>query len=400
MSKKHKSNSYFYFKRTLFSLKFLFQKKNKHVTNFIDLKNINYSDKVEIELNESGVSYLPKKHTKHNNNETIICNDIIAYNVKDVQILLNSNAIYSKKNNTVYYENWNDQNETQICDYSSKEIVNHNENKAIIKYKISTERLNKAIFLGCTFPSSYYHFLVELISRTAYLSQIPNSKNLPIIISNSILQYDSLTTISSIFLKDYKVIYLNNEYSYEVDDLWYITSPNSLVPNIKKGGKFEAKHSKIRPKSIFYIRDKCFEFLNLEPSNIHTHNKIFIKRKANARTYNQDEIENCAKKYGFQSVYFEDLTFSEQLKTINNAEYIIGATGAAWTNLIFAKNGGKGLIWAESNWENLSMFSTIASIVNFDLNYMIFNSKTNDYHENYILELDVFENNLKKLLYL
>jgi hypothetical protein len=203
MSKKHKSNSYFYFKRTLFSLKFLFQKKNKHVTNFIDLKNINYSDKVEIELNESGVSYLPKKHTKHNNNETIICNDIIAYNVKDVQILLNSNAIYSKKNNTVYYENWNDQKETQICDYSSKEIVNHNENKAIIKYKISTERLNKAIFLGCTFPSSYYHFLVELISRTAYLNQIPNSKNLPIIISNSILQYDSLTTISSIFLKAY-----------------------------------------------------------------------------------------------------------------------------------------------------------------------------------------------------
>jgi capsular polysaccharide biosynthesis protein len=313
---------------------------------------------------------------------------------------LNSNAIYSKKNNTVYYENWNDQNETQICDYSSKEIVNHNENKAIIKYKISTERLNKAIFLGCTFPSSYYHFLVELISRTAYLSQIPNSKNLPIIISNSILQYDSLTTISSIFLKDYKVIYLNNEYSYEVDDLWYITSPNSLVPNIKKGGKFEAKHSKIRPESILYLRHKCFEFLNFEPVKITTHSKIFIKRKANARTYNQDEIENSAKKYGFQSVYFEDLTFSEQLKTINNADYIIGATGAAWTNLIFAKNGGKGLIWAESNWENLSMFSTIASIVNFDLNYMIFNSKTNDYHENYILELDVFENNLKKLLYL
>lgn len=400
MLNKYRNNSYYYFKKTLFSFKFLFQKKNKHVANFIDLKNINYSNKIEIELNENGLSYLPKKHANQIDIEKIIFNDIIAYNNKNIVVLLNSNAIYSRKNNSVYYENWNDENEKHICDYSSKEIVNHNKNKAIFKYKISKEKLKNAIYLGCTFPSSYYHFIVELISRTAYLNQIPNSKNLPIIISNSILHYDSLKTITSIFLKDYNVMYLNKDYSYEVDDLWYITSPNSLVPNVRKGGKFEARHSKIRPKSIFYIRNKCFEFLNFEPTDIYTHSKIFIKRKTTARTYNQDEIEKCALKYGFKSIYFEDLTFSEQIKTVNNANYIIGPTGAAWTNLIFAKKGGKGLIWSESNWENLSMFSTIASIVNFDLNYMIFNSKTNEYHENYILDIETFENNLKKLLHL
>ena len=44
------------------------------------------------------------------------------------------------------------------------------------------------------------------------------------------------------------------------------------------------------------------------------------------------------------------------------------------------------------------MFSTLAKMVNFDLNYIIYDSLSVNYHEKFALDLDLFENNLKMLL--
>jgi capsular polysaccharide biosynthesis protein len=285
-----------------------------------------------------------------------------------------------------------------ICDYTSKDVARHNQNKVILKHTLSKDKIESALFLGCNFPTNYYHFLLELVSRIAYIESIPDHKKLPILITEKVLQFESLKKIIEIFFQDYTIIYLNENCAYEVNNLWYITSPNTVLPNVLYGGEFEAKYAKIRPESIDYLRNKSINFFKTDYKTTKIISKIFIKRKSETRSYNQNEIEECALNYGFESIYFEDLSFEEQVFILQNADYVVGPTGAAWTNLIFAKAGAKGLIWAGSNWGNASVFSTLAEIVNFDLNYMFFESKSKNHHENYTLNLQFFEQNLIHLI--
>lgn len=398
MSNRLKNNLYFIIKKNIYYIKFIFEKRNKKIANFKNLDFIDFNQKIVIQKSQNGLSYFPKKIEQNVQSEKIKFNDISAFNLKDKFVLINSNAIYSDLDNTLYFEKWHDENENAICVYNSQDIICHNQNKVKFKYQLSSNIFEEALFLGCTFPTNYFHFFLELASRSQYIKNIANSNKMPLLISNKVLQFESLKKIIEIFFKDFNTIYLDDNYIYKVHNLWYITSPNTVVPNIRLGNKFQAKHTKLRPESIYYLREKCLDFFNSKDETQVKFSKIFIKRKSDTRSYNQDEIEKCSLNYGFKSIYFEDLNFKEQIETLQNADYIVGPTGAAWTNLIFSKSGAKGLIWAGSNWGNSSMFSTIAKIVDFDLNYIIFESKSTSYHEDFTLDIDVFERNLIKLL--
>lgn len=392
------SARYFKIKKIKYDLKFLLFKRTKQIGFFRNIEEIKFLNKIQISENQLSTSFAPKCINNTILFQDVLLNNITAYKIQTARILLNTNAIYTPVDNTLYYEMWHDKDDVLYLDYTSKNIFRHDLNQVRFSHKLADDVIVKGIFLGCTFVTNYYHFLLELVSRVAYLAHIPNAKNYPILISDKVLEIESFKSIINIFFNDYKIKYLNDSLIYEIKEVWYLTSPNSNLPNIKYGNKFEIRHTKLRVESVQFLRNKCFDYIINSNKNVKTYSKIFIKRKSDIRGYNQDEISNCASKYGFHSVYFEELSFEEQVKIMQHADYVIGATGAAWTNLIFAKEQAKGLIWMGSNWGNVSMFSTIAKMVNFDLNYFIFDSLSLDYHEKFAIDLDLFENNLKLLL--
>jgi capsular polysaccharide biosynthesis protein len=396
---KNKNGSwYFKVKKIKYDLKFFLFKRTKQIGFFKSFEEIKFLQRIQISENQLSTSYAPKCINKTFLYQEVLLNNIIAYKIQTARILLNTNAVYTPIDKTMYHEMWHDKEDVLYLDYSSKNIFRHNTNQVRFSHKLANEILDKGIFLGCTFVSNYYHFLLELVARVAYLKQIPNAKNYPILISDKVLKFESFKSIINIFFTGYQVQYLDDSFIYEIKEVWYLTSPNSNLPNIKYGTKFEIRHTKLRLESVQYLRKKCFDYVFNLPKDSNTYNKIFIKRKSNVRGYNQDEIVNCATKYGFNSVYFEELSFVEQVRIMQHADYVIGPTGAAWTNLVFAKEGAKGLIWMGSNWGNVSMFSTLAKMVNFDLNYIIYDSLSVDYHEEFELDLCEFEDNLKQVL--
>lgn len=392
------SARYFKIKKIKYDLKFLLFKRTKQIGFFRNIEEIKFLNKIQISENQLSTSFAPKCINNTILFQDVLLNNITAYKIQKARILLNTNAVYTPVDNTLYCEMWHDKDDALYLDYTSKNIFRHDLNQVRFSHKLADDVIVKGIFLGCTFVTNYYHFLLELVSRVAYLAHIPNAKNYPILISDKVLEIESFKSIINIFFNDYKIKYLNDSLIYEIKEVWYLTSPNSNLPNIKYGNKFEIRHTKLRVESVQFLRNKCFDYIINSNKNVKTYSKIFIKRKSDIRGYNQDEISNCASKYGFHSVYFEELSFEEQVKIMQHADYVIGATGAAWTNLIFAKEQAKGLIWMGSNWGNVSMFSTIAKMVNFDLNYFIFDSLSLDYHEKFAIDLDLFENNLKLLL--
>lgn len=385
-------------KKFKYDVKFIFMKRNKQFAVFESLDKISFESKINIKIDEKSIAFAPKILGSNEKIYDVKLNNIIAYKIKNARIFTNANIIFLNYKFTLFYEKWHDGNDIKIFDYSTKNIYSHHKNGVRFNFMLSRNILEKAIFLGCSYPDNYYHFLLELISRVEYLDRIPNSKQYPIILDEKISKIPSLATIVNIFLKDYEIQYLSEDLLYRVKQLWYITSPNAMIPNLRKDNKFQPQHTKIRPDSILYLKNKILYYYKNQITIEEKFSKIFIKRKSVIRAYNQDCIEKIVSKYNFTTIYFEDLELGEQINILQNADYIVGATGAAWTNLIFAKNNAKGLIWMGDNWGDVSMFSTIAGIVGFDLNYYIYESKSDNYHEDFNIDTVIFEENLKKLL--
>ena len=98
--------------------------------------------------------------------------------------------------------------------------------------------------------------------------------------------------------------------------------------------------------------------------------RIFLCRKEKRRRYNEDDVFECIAPFGFEKVYLGDLSFDEQLAVVHQAEWIVGPTGAAWTNLIFCQPGAKCLCWMAEEFGDFSAFSTIAHLVGADMQYI------------------------------
>jgi len=97
--------------------------------------------------------------------------------------------------------------------------------------------------------------------------------------------------------------------------------------------------------------------------------RLYITRSkaAKRRIVNEDEIEPILRRFGFQTVFAEDLSFEEQVQLCSRARYIVSNHGAGLTNILFMRDGGSVLeLRHQSDCINNCYF-TLASAL--DLNY-------------------------------
>ncbi len=81
-----------------------------------------------------------------------------------------------------------------------------------------------------------------------------------------------------------------------------------------------------------------FEFEGYQPE---TPERVFLARRGTRSILNEDEIDQLLSKYGFQKLYFEDFSMSEQWSIARNAKVVVGIHGAALKNLVFNRQGVK-----------------------------------------------------------
>lgn len=293
----------------------------------------------------------------------------------------------------------------KIHNYAGGHIWVHTETNAVI-FVCNESRLKRGIFLGGNGSWNYYHWMMELLAKIEFIAQLPSHlQNFPLLVSEEIFSTPSLKKTLDIFtaccVKFPEIIALKKAISYVVDELIYINTPNSLPFNLIGNVKFKCTYSSVNSHSIEYLRNTALKYLlqDLKPKNYSS--RIFLCRKTIRRNYNQDAVFTCLKKYGFTQVYMEDLSFSEQVKTIYYAEYIVGPTGAAWTNLIFSRAGTKALCWMAEELGDFSAFSNIARIVGVDLRYITYKADVRFieeiYSKEYVIDLVKVELGLKEL---
>jgi capsular polysaccharide biosynthesis protein len=91
--------------------------------------------------------------------------------------------------------------------------------------------------------------------------------------------------------------------------------------------------------------------------------RVYLGRKTTPnRPYNQDELIAESKRFGYEPVFLEDLSFRDSVKVMMEAESVIGPHGAGWANALFCHPGTSGVMWTWRDSMRDNWFANVASI--------------------------------------
>ncbi|MDP4266552.1 MAG: glycosyltransferase family 61 protein [Bacteroidota bacterium] len=150
------------------------------------------------------------------------------------------------------------------------------------------------------------------------------------------------------------------------------------------------------------VREFYLDFFKTNIS-IKTSKRIYISRAKAARRQieNEEQVKTLLKNKGFDIIYFEELTFAEQLLISNNADIMLGLHGAGLTNMLFMKPGTNVFeLRFENDSHNLCYFS-LASALNLNYYYQFCNTaeKGMDTHTGNInVDLEALEKNIDLII--
>lgn len=233
--------------------------------------------------------------------------------------------------------------------------------------------LHTGILFTDIFSGNYYHFTLSILPKLDYLKQIPES--VPLLVDNNvrrIASYQQLIRLCD--EQNRKLVFMDDEVEYQVEELYTISPLMIACPQYRKNQPMAIDDDLYNGHTIDWLRNKLLG----EKAMISTPKRFFISRKkaSGLRKFNENECISVLTKYGFEVVYPENLSITEQVALFNNAEFIIGGSGAAFTNLIYA-NEHTNVIILEGYKSNICIFSSVAAHLNLNLIYLCDNKLGN-----------------------
>ncbi len=372
---------------------------------FLKLKKI-YNTKIEwldcvgknnfsiLKHNQQVISTSPIIHhskTQIENNSIHL--DICIFKFENVLINMNSSSFFllDQKKLTVIIERVPQAN---LCysNYTAGFIKSHNSSNALVRLNRKIIELDNVLFLGGNGCFNYYHWMIEIIPKLLFISNDLLIKHdiKYILCDDSAKSIPSFQTLLKLVLEhigiNLPVIYVKKDKNVKIKKVFYINNFNNILFNSKKILS-QTHYSHLYPKSLYDLRKLL---LNFAAPHVKKIPKIFLaRRQSQKRSYNQEEILNFFEKEGFQAIYLEDYSLEEQISIFYQAEFIVGPSGAAWSNLIFCQSGAKGISWLSEELSNFSVFSTLAKIFKCDLKFVLSDQleKEGDIHSNYTIKL-------------
>ena len=238
------------------------------------------------------------------------------------RLVINDYCATKDDENKGYEDKWNYWQGGRVC---------------ILRKHSVSRSLDSGIMLNGKFSYNYYHNMYENLIRLSVLRecnhQIPNE--VPIIVDEEIMNVPSFKRIYDILSKDLnrQTIIIRKNEQVNVKNLFYLTSVNSLVP-------VHWDYTKGKMEDYVFDRDYILKMRNTllacMDNSVELPKRIFITRKSTThRHFNEDELFSVLKPLGFKKVAPEEYSFEQQMALFNKAEWIVGGSGAALTNLLF-----------------------------------------------------------------
>jgi len=276
--------------------------------------------------------------------------------IKNAIVYGDSNLITLSDNKVLYdLPAYDDSKRYQYTNYNSK-IIKVKGNY-VYYWKGLTHTIEKAVWMGGNFSWNYYHLVYEFAIKFLYLNTLDVPLDVPVLVDQYCLkvpQYKELLTIVN--HKGYELIGVDRQWRFKVGELTFINCPNLIPPNVKNDTQIGNIQFNVN------ILSDLRNYLLPYSSKKEFPKRIFISRKnaSKRRKFNEGSIMQLLSDFGFEAVFPEKLSVVDQISLFNQADWIIGGSGAAFTNLLFCSDSTKVIIFRRA-YLHTSSFSTIAS---------------------------------------
>ncbi len=246
-------------------------------------------------------------------------------------------------------------------------VIAQRKDSLLIHLTDITKTEEKGIMLFGEGSIHYGHWLYEYLPKIKLLDESKNYKDWPIFIDS-------------------------NMPSTHRESLLKLVGPNRTIREMPNSGTIFFK--KILYPSFFvhlpmHLRLDASPILNEAPTDFRVlkylqtqlrtpansaikREKLYLSRKNAAwrKLSNEIEIETFLMKRGFRTISTENLSFEEMLTLFSTAETIVGASGSAMNNIIFAPTDCRILVLSPPDLGNYSSWENAVAKLGYDIAFI------------------------------
>ncbi|QBA22831.1 glycosyltransferase family 61 protein [Chryseobacterium indologenes] len=362
-----------YFKKTVYNYKY------SPTSQIVTIKDIETCKENIIQKLYSKTifkNYVPKSLNDNEHYIETSTPEISVYLFKDALIDIHSSAVLMRN---------------QLITYRSKDerfnegfVTAHDGKNAKVDLK-KIEELEEGFFLGGNGSWNWFHYLIEIMPK---LIVFDKRYCQTILVNDIVLKIPSMKKILEILTENkFNIHYLSPDKSYRVKELYHINDFNHVPFN-----RFDKL---IKAEGTFYNLGITRRFSHLISEKLSLveslPEKIFLYRKNTHRVAeNQDQILEYLKKFGFVPIYLEELNIEDQASYFKNAKFIVGISGAAWSNMLFCENNPKSICFIPDNAREFSVFSNLAKIFEVDFYTQLYSNDGVHTNSNFIINFEQF----------
>lgn len=330
--------------------------KNISCKDYCQINNFKYSIQKQEHFERN---YIPSYNHMPDfiNYIDVKCPESYIAELHNAKIIGSTSIVFDENNNCIYDLPLMDpENRFNLAVYPVYYVDN---NVTALRHEESGEIIDEGIMLVSNASNNYFHFNLEVLSKLCLINEIEEYNNLPLIVDERCLLIPSFKDeLEMSNIHNRIIIPLKWAYSYTIKKLIYISDLLIEPINIRLGTELRYEDYIMRDVAVKLLHD------NLAINNSNIYRKLFISRINcyGSRLMNQIKIEQIFKEYGYEIIYPEIMSFQDQLKIFSEAEFIAGASGAGFTNILFANKNAKIICICPKDIK-LSCYSNIAGVL-------------------------------------
>jgi hypothetical protein len=229
-------------------------------------------------------------------------------------------------------------------------VANDNAKVLLDTHSYQTRTIGEGILLAGYASDAFGHWFPDYLPRLQFLRQHPDFDRLPIIVDEKMPQahFDLRR------LAHNPLIRLKADESFVCGRLLVATPPSFTPVHLFPNDVPAREMPGLSPRALRFLRGVD----DVNPNEPSRNSRLFLGRRGMRwrRLLNETEIATELAKYGFETVYLEDMGMEEQIRVFRSAEWIVAPNGSALLNLVFSDPSVRILILSQPDLFNWGTF--------------------------------------------
>lgn len=260
-------------------------------------------------------------------------------------------------------------------------IARQSGNRVLVDFGSSPLKIAAGISVGTWSTHNWFHWLIDILP-SIFLSRDlpPEYDKFPILLPSGASDNPSWQEPLAAVIGDREIIFLPSTRSIFVKSLVVIDSPTCPGPLPLSNPGVRPAYAIHSPAMKAY-QQHLLGVADTSGAAGRANRAVFIARRGGSRPYDEKRFSEILGRFGFETVYLEDLTLKQAIEVMQGASAVIGPHGAGWANALFCRAGTPALMWTWAEAEPHNWFANVAAVADLDFRAHVGGSfKTHGFH--------------------